>query len=1331
MQKKYYIGIDMGTDSVGWAATDEEYNLLKARGQELWGSYLFEEAHGAAERRAFRTARRRTARRWQRLLLLQSLFAEEIAKLDPLFFLRLNNSSLFFDDKENGLSTADSLFADKNFCDKEYFKRYPTVYHLRAALLQGAETDLRLLYLAVHHIVKNRGHFLFENRTFNAEDTSLIIDKLTAVNSFLEEREKPTFTLKNAEKALGVLRKKDLSKRDRQKQLGELLGAGKERPLLAVVKAITGGNVNVSDLYDSEEDFDPKSFSFEKENFDESVLPQLVQAAGEDDAELIRLCKAIYDWTVLCDILKGEKFLSVAKCNTYDAHRDDLQWLKGYVRAHCPEKYADVFRRREKKGTEKANYAAYVGRDGKKSCKKCSRDEFYAFLKKEIKIDDETVLARMDTGDFLPKQVSDANGIIPYQVHLQELEEILTRAEQHFPFLKAEQDGATVKEKILSLMKFRIPYYVGPLHTASPFAWAKRRPGYEAVSVNAWNFEKAIDKDASEEAFIRRMTNKCTYLAGEDVLPASSLLYSEFTFLNELNNLKINGEKNERARRLIYGYAKEHKKVTLKACLKLLIQEGVLEPNSRAEEVFSGIDGDFKTSLSSWCDLRFLGDKRDTRREMCEEIIVWITLLSDKDRLEQRIRSKYGKDLSEEEIKRFKGLNYTKWGRLSAKLLCGIESSRCLDAAGAPMTILQAMRGTGENFMQLLSAKYGFADAIRTYNEENAPSEKVTYRTVEELYCSPAVKRAIWRTVELVRELVKLCGTPAKLFLETAREANDDSRKGKRTVSRKQQLLRLYESIREEQRDWEKELQDTPDLKFNSDKLVLYYRQMGRCMYSGAPIPLDRVFDTNFCDIDHIYPQSKIKDDSLDNRVLVFKHENAKKRDEYPVSAAIRQKMQPFWQKLKEKGLISETKYERLTRSTKLTQDELADFLNRQLVYTRQSTKAAAQLLQKMLPNTEIVYAKAANAAVFKDRCGIRKVRELNDLHHAKDAYINIVVGNVYNTKFSHDAAAYFRSHAIESYNIDRLYDSDIPGAWRTVWQKRILQTAARNTCRVVRMTHGGAGALFDVNPVPAGKNDGLVPLKKHDAIADTKKYGGYNKAATAYFLLVKSVGEKKKTLLSLEAYPLWLEKQTQGGTDAKLHYCADTANLHSPQILLDRIKLDTLLCFNGSYAYLRGKTGDRILLCNANQLFLDDKSVQTLKNVCNYMRDRKKYNNSALQAGEKIRKEENLALYDAIVQKLDTPRYKGLPRNGQTDLLREQRERFAALSAEEQCAVLFEILHLAQCNSVHADLSLLGGSKHAGATSSSKFIQNNEVKLIFQSPTGYYRRVVDCSKFL
>ena len=1328
MDKKYYIGIDMGTDSVGWAVTDENYNLVKARGGDLWGSYLFDEAEAAEGRRVARSARRRTARVRQRILLLQELFAEEMAKIDSLFFIRLNNSKLRIGDKDERLNAADCLFADKLFTDKTYFAEFPTVYHLRAACLNGEINDIRLLYLAVHHIIKNRGHFLFEGQSFSVGDTSAIRNKFCYINAVLGDMELPTMDLFNLDAILSVLRQNNVGRRYKQKEISRLLNAGKDKCISAISKAITGCTVSLKELCCADAEFDGiKSFSFEKATFDEQDMPAIESAAGTEIAGFVRALKAVYDWSVLCGIMGEDKYISLSKVRIYEKHKSDLKWLKEYVRTNCPEKYDEVFRRRE----NKANYAAYIGMDKHKGFKKCTREDFYAFIKKELKIDDQRVMDEMENGSFMPKQVAISNGVIPYQVNLEELKKILGNANGKFSFLAEKHDGMTVGEKIISLMTFRVPYYVGPLNSASKFAWVVRKPGTERVKVTPWNFDKVIDRDASEASFIRRMTNKCTYLVGQDVLPANSLLYSEFTFLNELNNLKINGEKNQAARKLIYEYAMTHKKVTLKNCLALLVREGMIPSDSTAD-IFSGIDGDFKTSLAPWYDLRFLGDKLYSHRDMCEQIIVWITLVSDKERMEKLIRRKYSGVLTDDEIKRLKRFNFSGWGRFSEKLLNGIVSPLCADENGEMLTIIRAMRQTGKNFMQLMSAECGFVKVIEEYNAENGEEKGVTYKSIENMRCSPSVKRAIWRTVELVREIVKIEGAaPSKVFVEMARKVNDVSRKGERTTSRKQQLLGLYANIKGEERDWISELQSAPDLQFNSDKLVLYYRQMGRSMYSGKEILLDQVFNTNICDIDHIYPQSKIKDDSLDNRVLVFKTENALKSDNYPLAEDVRAKMKPFWLSLKDKGLISEKKYQRLVRNCPLTQSELADFVNRQLVSTEQSTKAAAHVLKELLPDTEIVYAKAGNANIFKDKYHLTKVREVNDLHHAKDAYINIVVGNVYNTKFNHNAAVYFANHSYESYNLNRLYDFDIPGAWRVNDLEKILSTARKNTCRVIRMTFDGKGALFDVNPVSAGKNDDLVPLKAKGPIADTAKYGGYNKASTAYFMLVRSMDKKGKALLSLEAYPMYLDKQTNGSRDAKLRFCKEKQNLREPEIMLDGIKLNTLFKLNGAYVWLRGKTGKRVIWCNANQLFLEEEYMRIAKNVSNYIRDRKKYNNPALTAGEKVTAENNIALYNKLIEKLSSPVYAGLPVSRQVSFLEDSRQRFVALSKEEQCIVLFEVFHLMQCNSVLSDFSLIGGATHAGAISTNKFISDKDAKIIYQSPTGYYRRVIDLRDYL
>ncbi len=35
---KYYLGLDMGTNSVGWAATDPEYRLLRSKRKRFMGN---------------------------------------------------------------------------------------------------------------------------------------------------------------------------------------------------------------------------------------------------------------------------------------------------------------------------------------------------------------------------------------------------------------------------------------------------------------------------------------------------------------------------------------------------------------------------------------------------------------------------------------------------------------------------------------------------------------------------------------------------------------------------------------------------------------------------------------------------------------------------------------------------------------------------------------------------------------------------------------------------------------------------------------------------------------------------------------------------------------------------------------------------------------------------------------------------------------------------------------------------------------------------------------------------------------------------------------------
>ena len=101
VDKKIFWGFDIGTDSVGWAVSNSEYKLKKYKNNLMWGVHLFDEAKQSAERRLFRTARRRLDRRKQRIILLKEFFVRAVCEKDENFFRRLKESALLPEDAEH------------------------------------------------------------------------------------------------------------------------------------------------------------------------------------------------------------------------------------------------------------------------------------------------------------------------------------------------------------------------------------------------------------------------------------------------------------------------------------------------------------------------------------------------------------------------------------------------------------------------------------------------------------------------------------------------------------------------------------------------------------------------------------------------------------------------------------------------------------------------------------------------------------------------------------------------------------------------------------------------------------------------------------------------------------------------------------------------------------------------------------------------------------------------------------------------------------------------------------------------------------------------------
>jgi len=94
MIEKYGVGLDIGSNSIGWTVVDSNGHLIRVKGKMAIGARLFKEGKAAADRRGFRTTRRRLSRvRW-RLRLLREIFDEPISKIDPNFFARRKYSAI-------------------------------------------------------------------------------------------------------------------------------------------------------------------------------------------------------------------------------------------------------------------------------------------------------------------------------------------------------------------------------------------------------------------------------------------------------------------------------------------------------------------------------------------------------------------------------------------------------------------------------------------------------------------------------------------------------------------------------------------------------------------------------------------------------------------------------------------------------------------------------------------------------------------------------------------------------------------------------------------------------------------------------------------------------------------------------------------------------------------------------------------------------------------------------------------------------------------------------------------------------------------------------------
>ena len=1143
----YNIGLDIGTGSVGWSVVQDIYNLIninkknmvkaliqnekpKNYKRNLWGSRLFESAKTAVERRGFRSVRRRLDRRRYRISLLQTLLGDMVAEKDDIFFLRMKESFFQSEDKDGRIEFP-YLFKDK----EDYQKKYNTIYHLRQAIINNPNEkyDPRLVYLAIHHIIKYRGNFLYEGQTFDINDDTEIKRSLEDFYIYLSDNELDVPDV-NSQDIINLVKNKNFKGKAKVEEIKRL--SNKNKIAENLMNAILGYKFNLGIILGIDDPLnnDNKTISFDKSYEDNEE--QFLSSLGDNGYILVYL-KALYDWYVLYSIIGDNRYISEAMVKKYNDHKNDLQKLKGFIKENCPEKYNEVFRDK----TVKNNYLNYVATQGReKYTEKSLREDFYAYIKKILEkykgnnIADE-LLSSIENNVFLNKQRFRDNGVIPYQLHKIELEKIIENQGKYYPCLKENKD------KVLSLLEFRVPYYVGPLNSKAPllknehpFAWVERSYGEK---ITPWNFENIVDKDQSAEKFITRMTNKCSYLPLEDVLPKNSLLYSYFCVLNELNKIKINGKIIDKSlkNKFVEEVFKKKNKVSEKDLRDFLIkekQEGI----DKEKGIISGFGDEkgFLANMKSYNDFNKIinGDQYknciidESYISVIEDIIKWITIFEDKETIKRKIKNVYPDKFTDKQIQQMTNLKYEGWGRLSRKLIDGIMC----DFNGNRATIIEIMYQTNKNFMEIINN-----EMKDSYEEERAKSfsvkENINYEDVYDLPCSPALKRGIWQSLLIVDEIIKYMGCePENIYIEFAREEGDK----KRTESRKKKLEKLYKILKEDKdfndiykelvKNITKELSGKENKDLAEERLFLYFLQCGKCMYTGKSLDINNLSSFH---IDHIIPQSLVKDDSIENKVLVLLEENMAKSDKNVLPPEIRGKMKRYWEFLNKNGLISNKKFNNLMRD-EFSDTDIAHFINRQLVETRQITKYVTELLQMKFNNrVKINSVRAGLISEFRELFEQYKIREINDCHHAQDAYLACVIGGFINKAFSwmKRDLNYFSHDFIDenrdviqnikekigkdgrkykySYFIWQMTKEQVKKDGEIIWSdddvKNVIKTLNYKDYFITKKLEEGKSEFYNMNIV--SKNLAKRSIKKGLSV---NKYGGYNNVNNSYISIIE-----------------------------------------------------------------------------------------------------------------------------------------------------------------------------------------------------------------------------------
>ena len=409
---------------------------------------------------------------------------------------------------------------------------------------------------------------------------------------------------------------------------------------------------------------------------------------------------------------------------------------------------------------------------------------------------------------------------------------------------------------------------------------------------------------------------------------------------------------------------------------------------------------------------------------------------------------------------------------------------------------------------------------------------------------------------------------------------------------------------------------------------------------------------------------------------------------------------------------MSAKKFHNLIRE-KYNEEDINGFINRQLVETRQITKHVANILNNLHKDTNIIYLKADLSHNYREKYDLFKFRDINDYHHAHDAYLAAVLGE-YKEKFMkrkinfgmvkelnskivemdegkrrnlrfgyvinsldenlNDIVLKISENLVDNKTGEVLFDAH-------EFNKRVEDTLYRNDIMISRKSEIRTGAFYKETIYKKGK--GIIPIKLS---MPTDIYGGYSNTNTKKLMLIE-YNENQRKIIGL---PMALDARNN---DDEINDYIKT------QIVLKKnstfkikkciIPFETEIIYNNQNVYIKGYSigHKNCEISNALQLKITKDKMKCWKYALQYLlNDKKQY----IDFAEKYVNE----IYNFLINIELFPLF-----NKELDKIRN-KVNFEDLNLNQQRKIISELFKMFHCNSVNANLSEFGLGDRIGRLS-------------------------------